>query len=252
VRQGRCSWRAQWLPHWSWAQASFRTVTAGNEFKLEGLKGKADDVPGGRRFRAGAFEDVTVRAPIHVPASSAADNKLQRLIIRFRASDQGPRLVFAELRGGSQVLYRDTDVDIRGDYSKRETATQPTAANVLNLGGIRAGSDTFIRLTLSFGGGFDSTVNNGEFILIGVEADFSLMPITGHSTVPSADATSLGQHSPADKVHDNGANPVVLGGSSGVIYTVAANNDLDWFRHEGLGDGTFKWAAPAAKKVGSG
>jgi hypothetical protein len=66
------------------AQAPFRTTTAGSEFKLEGLKGHADDVPGGRRFRARAFEEITVRAPIHMPASSAADHTLQRLIIRFR------------------------------------------------------------------------------------------------------------------------------------------------------------------------
>ena len=45
------------------AQAPFRTITASTEFNLKGLKGHADDVPGGRRFRAGAFEEVTVRAP---------------------------------------------------------------------------------------------------------------------------------------------------------------------------------------------
>jgi hypothetical protein len=72
------------------AQAPFRTITAGSEFKLEGLNGHADDVPGGRRFRVGAFEEISVRAPIHMPASSAADHTLQRLIIRFRTSDQGP------------------------------------------------------------------------------------------------------------------------------------------------------------------
>jgi hypothetical protein len=70
---------------------------------------------------------------------------------------------------------------MRGDYSKRETATPPSAANVMNLGGLRAGSDTYIRLTLSFGGGFDSMVNNGEFVLIGVEGDFPLKPISGQA-----------------------------------------------------------------------
>jgi hypothetical protein len=233
------------------AQAPFRVTTAGREFKLEGLKGRADDVPGGRRFRAGAFEEITVRGPIHLSPSSAADTKLVRLIIRFRTSDRGPALTSAELRDGSQVLYRGADASLSGDYSKRETTTPPRSANVLNLGGLRVGSDTFIRLTLGFGGGFDSAVNNGEFVLIGVEADFSLKPITGRRTIPSGGLSSATRTSPAGTVPVGSTNPVPHGVPSGVIYAVMQNNDLNWYRHDGMADGSANWGTPS-KKVGSG
>ena len=230
-------------------QAPFKTVTAGREFKLEGLKGRSDDVPGGRRFRAGAFEEISVRAPIHLPASSAADNKLERLILRFRTSDRGPTLTAVELRGGSLVLYRDADASLSGDYSKRETATPPRSANVLNLGGIRIGSDAFVRLTLGFGGGFDSVVNNGEFVLIAVEAYFSLKPITGQRTIPTAGGTGAVGHTPtpAGKVPDTAPREV----PGGIIYAVMENNDLNWYRHDGMANGSATWGAPS-RKVGSG
>ena len=37
-----------------------------------------------------------------------------------------------------------------------------------------------------------------------------------------------------------------------VIYAVAANGDLDWFRHIGREEGTFQWASNEARKVGVG
>jgi hypothetical protein len=37
-----------------------------------------------------------------------------------------------------------------------------------------------------------------------------------------------------------------------VIYGVASNGDLDWFRHIGREDGTFRWAFGEARKVGGG
>jgi tachylectin len=40
--------------------------------------------------------------------------------------------------------------------------------------------------------------------------------------------------------------------SNGVIYAIADNGDLLWFRHDGRGDGSFKWAASQGKKVGIG
>ena len=39
----------------------------------------------------------------------------------------------------------------------------------------------------------------------------------------------------------------------GIIYAVMPNGDLNWFRHEGRGDGSFAWANDAtARKVGNG
>jgi hypothetical protein len=37
-----------------------------------------------------------------------------------------------------------------------------------------------------------------------------------------------------------------------VIYAINANNDLLWYRHEGIGDGSFKWSDDKARKVGNG
>jgi len=39
-------------------------------------------------------------------------------------------------------------------------------------------------------------------------------------------------------------------GSRAVIYAVADNNDLLWYRHDGRGDGSTSWTEP--KKVGNG
>ena len=40
--------------------------------------------------------------------------------------------------------------------------------------------------------------------------------------------------------------------SNGVIYAIADNGDLLWFRHDGRGDGSFRWTDNNARKVGVG
>ena len=40
--------------------------------------------------------------------------------------------------------------------------------------------------------------------------------------------------------------------SHGVIYVITDNGDLLWYRHDGRGDGTFRWASDEGKKVGNG
>jgi hypothetical protein len=44
----------------------------------------------------------------------------------------------------------------------------------------------------------------------------------------------------------------VFYGGNGVIYAVMNNNDLNWYRHDGWNDGSFKWAFSEGKKVGVG
>ena len=39
---------------------------------------------------------------------------------------------------------------------------------------------------------------------------------------------------------------------NGAIYAIANNDDLLWFGHEGLNDGTFRWTFNESKKVGNG
>ena len=42
------------------------------------------------------------------------------------------------------------------------------------------------------------------------------------------------------------------GDGDGVIYAATHLGDLNWYRHDGRGDGSFRWAADAGKKVGTG
>jgi hypothetical protein len=44
----------------------------------------------------------------------------------------------------------------------------------------------------------------------------------------------------------------VFSGGDGVIYAIADNGDLLWFRHDGQGDGSFTWADTEARKIGVG
>ena len=38
--------------------------------------------------------------------------------------------------------------------------------------------------------------------------------------------------------------------AGGVIYVIADNGDLMWYRHDGWYDGSFRWAFNEGKKVG--
>ena len=44
----------------------------------------------------------------------------------------------------------------------------------------------------------------------------------------------------------------VFSAGDGVIYAVADDGDLLWYRHHGWGDGTFKWVDNNPRKAGTG
>ena len=44
----------------------------------------------------------------------------------------------------------------------------------------------------------------------------------------------------------------MFSGGNGVIYTIDHANNLMWYRHDGRGDGSFKWAENSGSKVGQG
>jgi hypothetical protein len=48
------------------------------------------------------------------------------------------------------------------------------------------------------------------------------------------------------------AAPPVAQLSKGVIYAVTLNDDLMWYRHDGRGDGSLRWAAAEGRKIGQG
>src|SRR5581483_4685048 len=168
------------------AQAPFRTVTTGREFTLERLGGTAADVPGGRRFKGQAGATITLRGPLHLSPSSAADKKLERLIIRFGTSRAGGSLTGVELLAGSDVIYQHLGIEISGDYSTREVATPPRLANVLKLPAVKVNyyNGVTIRLSVSFAAGFEGAADPGELVLFGVEAYFPTNPIITQGTIP--------------------------------------------------------------------
>src|SRR5687768_11601167 len=75
-----------------------RVKIPGTAFNVVGGQADVQDVAGGRRFRGEAFSLVTLTAAIRMPASSAADPKMQRLVIHFRTSASGVSLRAVELR----------------------------------------------------------------------------------------------------------------------------------------------------------
>jgi hypothetical protein len=61
------------------AQLLVTVKTPGANFSGVGTKGKADNVAGGRRFRAPASEDLKIRGLLRVPQSASGVSKIQLL-----------------------------------------------------------------------------------------------------------------------------------------------------------------------------
>ena len=144
-----------------------------NAFSLEGQPPVlVDDVTGGRRFRnTQNFAKIVLRATLPMPAASAAEPKLQRLVIRFRAGDGGPTLRRVEVRNGGNVAF-GADTNIGGDFLTREV-TNEGRANTWDWGQIplRVGAQSVLRLVIQFPGGFDSQVRT-EFVLASVTTEY--------------------------------------------------------------------------------
>jgi hypothetical protein len=221
------------------AQTPVRVSIPGTAFSPDGRGDKVvvTDVAGGRRFRGQAFSELTLRGVLRLPPANSALPKVQHLVIHFRTSPSGPSLRSVELRNGSNVEFR-IETHLEGDYIARETATPTVVANAWAFAPRTVGSQTVLRLKIQFPGGFDSAVNPGEFFLSAVVAEF---PGKAKTETKASSATS----------QQAAVSPLPVS-PKGVIYALATNNDLLWYRHDGRDDGTFRWAAPAGKKVGSG
>jgi hypothetical protein len=109
----------------------------GAAFTSVGSRVAVEDVGGGRRFRGEAFALVTLQAKLQMPSTSVAEQRLQRLVIRFRTSVSGPSLRAVELRSGSNRAWR-LETNIEGDFSTCETAG---TARVGQHMGLRCRSD---------------------------------------------------------------------------------------------------------------
>jgi hypothetical protein len=144
---------------------SVSVKTPGTSFSVVGTKGRADDIAGGRRFRAAAAEVVKIRSSLRVPGVSKT-HLMQQLAIHFRTSSPGPSLRSVELLTGGSPLHISTDIS--GDYT-----TRATSANTWKwTSPIKVDSQSVIVLEIHFPGGFEGNSNPGEFILISIDAQF--------------------------------------------------------------------------------
>ncbi len=256
------------------AQTPLRVTIPGNAFTAEGNNVAVDDVAGGRRFRGKAFAAVKLRATVQVPPPASADPILQRLVVHFRASPSGPSLRLVELLNGAPPLKLSTDVG--GDRTASEITQPASAANAwaLDRSPVRVGPQSVVRLEVQFPGGFEGGGNSGEFVLTGVVVDYprkavllpstavstgtdkkpASIPATLPTTTTATTTTGRGRGQliePSDSVATSAVLPVASV-SRGVIYALANNNELLWYRHSGYVDGSATWATPQGKTVGTG
>jgi hypothetical protein len=221
---------------------SVRVNIPGHAFAVARGRATAVDVAGGRRIRSQADETVILRALLPIPAPTAGQPKVQRLVVRFRTSDDGPSLRSVKLLNGSSVALQAA-TDIRGNYMTRETTKPDGVANTWDLTtSLRAVSaQTVILLEIHFPGGFEGVHDAGEFILNAVSVDF---PGVSHAS-PTTTERFPGPVLVPD-LKPTSAN------AAGVIYAINSNNELLWYRHTGREDGAFRWAPSSGKKIGSG
>ena len=247
-------------------QSSVRKDTPVAAFSLEAGHARTVDTPGGRSFRAGQGETINVRGVLQMPPSSAALPKLQKLVIKFRTiSTSGlgpPHLKSVELRNGSSREFQ-VDNDLEGDWSSREVDSPPASPSGANAwifrNPIKVNPQTAIRLVVYFSSAIDinTSLNPGEFVLTGVEGYFERKPIEipKSTTLDLSPPISISGLSGPPKSPGPGkpaTPPVGPVPANQVIYALASNNELLWFAHSGRDDGSFKWAAPAGREVGSG
>jgi hypothetical protein len=169
------------------AQGIFRTTTPGSAFSPEGPAGRvsAENLAGGgRKFRGGERQPAILRGTLQIPAATSAEPRLQKIVVHFRTTD-GPRLLSVELHNGSDVRRRETNVT--GDYMTREMFKPANTANAWEFQSMSVRSPLVVRLSVEFGGGFEGIADPGDFVLIGVVAEFPRKPLGSLETTASVD-----------------------------------------------------------------
>jgi hypothetical protein len=212
------------------ADPPVRMNIPGTAFSPEGRGQQVtfENVGTGRRFR-GTATTVVVTARVPMPPPSSADPKLERLAVHFRSGKSSPSLLSVEVRNGTTVeLHRDDNIE--GDYTVKETNNVSTIKPPISVS-----SQSVVRLEIQFHGGFEGAAA-GDMVITAVTLDFP------HKAAPPP--SNPGPVPPQSQPQAN-----TLGD---VIYAVTADNELFWYSHSGRKDGSFRWATPAGKKVGSG
>src|SRR5262245_51051895 len=220
---------------------TYRVTIPGSAFAVEGRPPvDVADVADGRQFHARQnFTKMILRAGLPLPPANAAEPKLQRLVVRFRTSSSGPSLRAVELRTPSVA---PLETNIGGNYMTREVTDQGRA-NAWDWGRdpLSVGSQSVIRLTVQFPGGFDSQINPGEFVLASVTAEYVGKALSRSDVIGGvADRGNLdrvsraGTTAPPPTIAPTPAPPErVRPTPKGVIYATDQSFNLLWYRHDG-------------------
>ncbi|HEX9983594.1 MAG TPA: tachylectin-related carbohydrate-binding protein [Thermoanaerobaculia bacterium] len=224
-----------------------RVLIPGTAFTLEGRSGTMTDVAGGRAFRGNNFATLILRAPLRMPAAGVADPKMQRLVIHFRTSEPGPSLRSVELREGSSALFH-VRTHIKGDYRASEVITPDLAANAWDWGKapLTVSSQSVLRLEITFPGGYEGAINSGELVITDVAVDFRKPLVVSRDRITDMVTTDRVSE---PRVTPPAPSPAPGPQSSAVIYALNGGGDLLWYRHDGRGDGTVRWAEQQGKKI---
>lgn len=166
------------------AQGTVQTITPGSAFRPQrpALPVAVADRADGRSFRGGAHDLVILSGSIQIPPAASALPKLQKLVVHFR-TNEGPRLLSVHVQNRGRF-----DTNITGDFVTRERFEPKTIANAWTFAPIDVHAPLIVELSVSFSGGFDSIVDPGEFVLIGVVAEFPRKPLA----LDSATANTTG------------------------------------------------------------
>jgi len=233
------------------AQTPFRVNIPGTAFSPEKRANQVavEDVVDGRHFRGKPFAQIMLRAVLQMHPSSSADSKIQRIVIHFRTSKEGPSLRAVQLGSGIKI-----ETNLKGDYTTKEVVTPEVVANAwIWREPISVNSQTVLRLLIDFPGGIDSQIDPGEFILTRVEVDFPLKAKRLLSTTVKKDIATISSSSKHNEPSQRMSKPPILPEeSNGVIYALSDNNDLVWYYHTGREDGSFNWKTPQSMIVGTG
>jgi len=219
-----------------------------------GSHGQARIVPGGIEFRPTTRDPFFITGNIQVLGYDRCE--LKKIVVRFRIANPYSALHSIEVSDSrfGRILYAETEA--HGDRAGNEVYTPTRSANAWQIPtrvpAATVDSKTVVRLGVNLGMPIDSGGAGDPFVLYGV--DTYCAPKGARPTDARTQTAKVIGH-PGGAIPPKPPAPAPipnLPDSKAIIYAISPANDLLWYRHDGRGDGVFKWAADTARPVGSG